>query len=174
MNETRRKRWPWVVGAGLVALLVGGLVAARPVVAQNGPLAWLPAELADRPVVRLIRQQAPKVRELFQQVNLTPDQRAGIKSVLKAHETEIKALARRLKAHHRKVSDLTLATPIDEPAIREAVADAVDDAGEAAVLKARIIHEIMPLLTPGQLLQLGAFREQLNAAIDALLVEGAR
>lgn len=166
---TRRKRW---LAGGALALVLGlGLVlGAGRAMAEPGRLAGLlPPELADRPVGRILKAAAPKLRALRGELDLTPEQWQSIRAVLRSHDTEIRRVARSLRADHQAVAAAVRAETIDEAAIRAATAKMTESLGDAAVLRAQIRQEIAPLLTDAQRDQLEAFVGDLEQTVDEAL-----
>lgn len=163
----------------LATALLGGLavLAWVPAVwaqadAQDGPapgvLETVP-ELQSRPVGRFLAGSLRELRQLRGEVNLTADQRRQLFQAIDAHRPELKQVLGELRQGHRKVMELTWQEEPDEAAIRAAVADLTRAAGDAAVLRAKLLKECRSILTPDQQAKVKAFREgRSKAAGEAL------
>ncbi|MCC7493548.1 MAG: periplasmic heavy metal sensor [Fimbriimonadaceae bacterium] len=164
---TRRKRWLWgltTCGAlGLLALLAGPRVA----LAQEAPrlLELLPDELADRPVLQVLRGSLPKLLRLKREMGMQPEQWTKIKAVLRQHDAELRTAGRAVAQRHQVVSAAVRQEPLDEPAVRRAVAEMNTAVADLAILRARLRAEIKPLLTPAQQQKLETFRTEVEAAV---------
>ncbi len=173
--EHERRRINWPVRCGVATLLLAACLApalwADEPAAKDDPL---PPALAGRPIGRLAHEVLPKLRELRRDLNVQPEQWDAIRGVLKSHDAELRAVGRRLREGHRKVAEAIRAEPLDETAIRAAAADLARNAGDAAVLRARVQREVKPHLTAEQLATLEAFRQQVEQSVDRVLAEPAQ
>lgn len=87
---------------------------------------------------------------LTRHLNLTDAQSQQVKQVLDAHQTEIAAQMQAVKSARETLRQATLASPPDETAIRNAATALGQAAGNAAVLRAQVHAQIVPLLTSDQ------------------------
>src|SRR5262249_1532102 len=83
-------------------------------------------------------------------LELTDDQRAQIKDVLRAHADEIKAQMQASAAARRALYDVVMAQPTDANAIQAAASQVGQTSGDGALLFAKIRTEIDPILTAEQ------------------------
>jgi Spy/CpxP family protein refolding chaperone len=83
-------------------------------------------------------------------LDLTSDQKAQAKNILRAHATEIEAQMTAGRAAHQALQTAVMAQPLDESAIRARAADAGQVHADGAVLLAKIRAEIDPILTADQ------------------------
>ncbi len=83
-------------------------------------------------------------------LELTDDQQAQIKTVLKAHAAEIEAQMAAKRTARQALRQAMLSQPVDEAAIRARAEEGGKVEADGAVLFARIRTEIDPILTPDQ------------------------
>jgi Spy/CpxP family protein refolding chaperone len=83
-------------------------------------------------------------------LDLTDDQRAQVKGVLKNHITEIESQVQAGITARQALHDAINAQPINEPLIRSKALELGAVHAEGAVLFARIRAEVVPLLTADQ------------------------
>jgi Spy/CpxP family protein refolding chaperone len=135
-----------LAGAGAVAL--GGLFAGR-LAAGTAPAFGAPA------FARIARA-----------LDLTDDQKAQIRTILKARATDIQDQMKAGLDARRALHEAILADPIDEAAIRARAADLSRVEANGAVLYAHIRTEVFPILTADQKQKVGEFRQRLQARGD--------
>lgn len=173
--EDQRRRVNWPARCGVATLLLAACLA--PALSADGPAAKedpVPPALAGRPIGRLAHEVLPKLRELRRDMDLQPAQWEAIRGVLKSHDTELRAVGRRLREGHREVAEAIRAEPLDEAAVRAAASDLARAIGDAAVLRARVQREVKPHLTAEQIATLEAFRQQVEQSVDRVLAEPAQ
>jgi len=169
---SRRKLWMIV---GVVSVLAGGVLTgvvgmrAALGAAEEAVTPKLPAFLAERPLGKMLAGGLHRLRQLHDELEVTPQQREQIKAVLQAHRGEIVEVAREIRDEHRELRSVVEAEPVDEAAIREAAADLGEALGDAAVLQARIRSEAITALTPEQVAKLEACRREFDAHVDRAL-----
>ena len=150
----QRIRKSALIGAGILALAIGGLLAGRlsagafPEKAHSG--------LGPRLFGRIARA-----------LDLSDDQKARIKTLLKAHATEIETQMKASATARRAVHDAVLAQPVDEAAIRAAALQLGQVHADGAVLFAKIRLEIQPILTDEQRGKIQSFRERARHRADS-------
>ena len=98
-------------------------------------------------------------------------QKKQIGQALKAHKPEIVAALRALQERHGKLQDAIRADQVDEAAIRAASRSMGDALADAAVLRAKIRHEIRPILTPEQRRKVDQTQEKMRDAAEGALDE---
>ncbi|MEP7132770.1 MAG: Spy/CpxP family protein refolding chaperone [Acidobacteriota bacterium] len=133
-----------VILAGVAALSVAGLFAGRlsaDAFPHHGRGGGIPRMFA-----RMVRF-----------LDLTAEQQAQIKTVLKTHAAEIEAQMAAKQAARQALRQAVLATPIDEATIRQRAAESGKVEADGAVLLARIRAEVDPILTPDQRTKVQAF-----------------
>lgn len=171
MNTSRRRRALLIAGlCGAVA----ALVTPRVVAAQEAAPELGPAELAERPIGRLIREGIPKLRRLRSELALTPAQWQEIRGVLNRHDAELREVGKRLREQHREVAEASRVEPLDEARLRATVAELTPVLADAAVLKAKVWAEIKTKLTTEQQETLRTFRQEMEVTIDRILAGPAR
>ncbi len=136
-----------VLGAVIVALAAGGLLAGRfsaGAFPREGHSGFGP-----RIFGRIARD-----------LELSGDQKARIKTILKSHATEIESQMKASAAARQAVHDAVLAQPVDEAAIRAAAASLGQVHADGAVLFAKVRTEVDPILTDDQRAKIQKFRER--------------
>ena len=93
-------------------------------------------------------------------LDLSAEQKARIKTILKAHASEIETQMKASAAARQAVHDAVLAQPVDEAAIRSAAASLGQVHADGAVLFAKIRTEAEPILTDDQRAKIQKFRER--------------
>jgi Spy/CpxP family protein refolding chaperone len=162
-------RKPVLMAAAAIALAVAGLLAGRlsadafPHGARSG------GDHALRVFARIARA-----------LDVSDDQKAEIKNVLKSHASEIEAQMRAGSSARRALHDAVITRPSDEDAIRSLAEELGRVQGDGAVLFARIRTEIDPILTSEQKQKIRSFRDHLRsrsgsaaAAFDAWIRDGS-
>ena len=139
-------------GAAAAAILFGGLWAGR---LAAGPLGHARNFSADRIFARVADR-----------LDLSDSQRDQIKGVLKGHKDAILTNIRSVRAARLALRRAIEAETIDEGAIRRKAADLGRAEGEAAVLRAQIKAEILPVLNDDQKEKLAAFRSHAEGTGD--------
>lgn len=157
-----RKSMRWTLALTLVAALtVCGVREVRAQVGHGGG-----------PLRHLAMQILPVVRQAHSDMNLTAEQHQQIRAILASRWPEIQASLKAVKAAHKRVLDLSVADKVDEAAIRQAVAAGTEAVADAAVLRANVMHQILPLLTPAQRERAAATRSQISGIIDNAIEHG--
>jgi Spy/CpxP family protein refolding chaperone len=140
----RQLRRSALVAAGVVALAVAGMFAGR-LSADAFPHSGHGGSLP-RMFGRIARA-----------LDLTADQQAQIKNVLRGHAAEIETQMTAGRSARQALHQALMAQPTDEATIRARAADLGKVQGDGAVLFARIRTEVDPILTPAQRDKLQAF-----------------
>jgi protein CpxP len=104
----------------------------------------------------------------LKQLDLTDDQQARIKAVLRARADEFHEILDRLKAEHEAVREISDQETLDEAAIRDRVRQAADPLGDLAVLHARAHQEIATVLTPEQRQKAEALRQEMRSHMQEM------
>jgi protein CpxP len=104
----------------------------------------------------------------LRQLDLTDDQQARIKGVLRSHADEFHQILDRLKAEHEAVREMSDQETVDEAAIRDRVRQAADPLGDLAVLHARAHQEIATILTPEQRQKAKALRQEMRSHMQEM------
>lgn len=151
---TIRKTILVVAAAGMVA--AGGLFAGRLFAGSlSGGPGWVGEHSAPRMFGRLART-----------LDLSSDQKAQIKSVLRSHAAEIEAQMSAGATARRSLHDAIKAQPMDEAAIRARAAEVGAVHADAAVLFAKIRAEILPILTADQQQKLQSLDERMRSRVS--------
>jgi len=152
--STQNIRRSALILAGAVVLAVGGVIAGR--VAAG--------------VLPGASPGAPGPQRLFSRISraleLTDDQQARAKGILKSHADEIETQLKAVSAARRALFDAMQARPVDEAAIRQRALDLGRVHGDGGVLFAKIRTEIEPILTDDQKTKLDQYREKMRGRGD--------
>jgi protein CpxP len=143
-----------VVGLAIAALAAGGLLAGRlsaGAFPQGGH-----SEFGPRVFGRVARA-----------LDLSSDQKARIKTILKTHGSEIETQMKASATARQAVHDAVLAQPVDETAIRAAAARLGQVHADGAVLFAKIRTEVQPILTDDQKAKIQSFRDRASHRADS-------
>jgi Spy/CpxP family protein refolding chaperone len=143
-----------LLGLAVAALAVGGLLAGR-ISAGAFPQAGH-SEFGLRVFGRIAHA-----------LDLSGDQKARIKAVLKAHGSEIETQIKASAAARQAVHDAVLAQPVDEGAIRAAAARLGQVHADGAVLFAKVRTEVEPILTDEQRAKIQKFRARAIRKADS-------
>jgi len=142
--------------AAAVAILVGGVWAGR---LAAGPLGhgrhFSPQRIFARIADRL---------------DLSDIQRDQVKDVLKSHKNEILASIQAVWSSRLALRKAIDADSMDEGAIRARAADLGKAEADAAVLRAQLRAELLPILNDEQKQKLAAFRTNVEGSGDRLVV----
>lgn len=142
-----------LVVAGVAALAAAGLFAGR-LSADAFPHGGR-GDFAPRMFARMSRF-----------LDLTEDQQARVKTVLKAHAAEIEVQMAAKRGARQALRQAMLAQPVDEAAIRALAAEGGKVEADGAVLFARIRTEIDPILTAEQRTKVQTFASQARRRRD--------
>ncbi|HKF44524.1 MAG TPA: Spy/CpxP family protein refolding chaperone [Thermoanaerobaculia bacterium] len=145
-----------LIAAGIVVLGIAGLVAGR---LSAGAF---PGHGKGDPAFRMFHHMA-------EALDLTDDQKAKIKEVLKAHAAEIEAQMRASATARRALHQATLADSTDESAIRAAAQSLGAVQGDSALLIAKVRKEVDPILTDDQKTKLRQLRENARSRSDSTI-----
>jgi Spy/CpxP family protein refolding chaperone len=91
-----------------------------------------------------------RMNMLFDELELTSDQRAGLKQLFKEHRKDIQPLMEEVRAKGMALKELVLAETPDEAAIRKSSADLGNAIADAAVQASALAREARSILTPEQ------------------------
>jgi Spy/CpxP family protein refolding chaperone len=138
--------------AAAAAILFGGLWAGR---IAAGPLGHGRRFSADRVFARIADR-----------LDLSDSQRDQIKGILKGHKDAILQNIGSVRAARLGVRQAIEANPVDESGIRRKAAELGRAEGEAAVLRAQIKAEILPVLNDDQKEKLAEFRSRAEGTGD--------
>lgn len=111
----------------------------------------------------------PFLAERLAQLGVTDAQKDQIHAILRKHQPVTEPMIRKLVAERRVLREMIHAETVDEKAIRRQVARVAEVAGDLAVERARVAHEIRPVLTDEQLARLAEMGDDVDARIDAFI-----
>lgn len=138
-------------------------------------VAWAlgPEDGADRgpraKIAEMIRDRMVRVGELHRDLDVTDEQRAEIRGIVRDHRDELRPAMRGVLEHKRALRNAVLADRPDEAAIR-AEADALGDAiGDAAVAISKVTGEARVVLTPEQLSLIEKAMSENRQAVDEFI-----
>jgi protein CpxP len=107
---------------------------------------------------------------IMDRLNLTDAQRAQVKSIVQAHQTDIKAVGDRAWAAHQALEAAISADTVNEATIRARSGDVATVEADMAVMRAQIRAEVWQILTPEQQQQ----AKTLQAAMEQRMQNGRR
>jgi len=90
------------------------------------------------------------VDHMAQRLNLTDAQTQQVRQILDSRQAQMTAQLQALKSARQALHQATMATPVDEGAIRNAAQALAQAEGDAALLHAQIHAQILPLLNADQ------------------------
>ena len=159
-----------MIGACIFAAVAAVGLGAKAAMADGAPAAVAQAdEPGHRPLRNFINGQIGRLMTLRSEMDLTPEQRRQIKTIVQSHRKEIADVAKPLIEKHRALRDATLAPTMDEKAIRAAAEEMGKSIGDAAVLAAKIKAQVRAVLKPDQLQKLEEFRKHADQATDEFI-----
>jgi Spy/CpxP family protein refolding chaperone len=129
----------FLLAAGIATLSGLSLLAGELTAHPAGDASSTAAGWAPRPFRRAVRR-----------LDLSDDQQAKIRGILKTHADEILAQRKAGTDSRRALHAAQIAQPFDENAIRDRAKDLGAVRADGAVLFAKIRSEIWPILTPDQ------------------------
>jgi protein CpxP len=141
--------------AAAAAILVGGVWTGR---LAAGPLGHGRHFSAQRIFARIADR-----------LDLSDTQRDQVKDVLKSHRNEILASIQAVRASRQALRKTIDADSVDEGAIRARAADLGKAEADAAVLRAQLRAELLPILNDEQKQKLAAFRTHVEGTGDNLV-----
>lgn len=141
--------------------LLGSSLAVAPVVGAAKAAAAGPF---------LVLRVVHAVKERAEALNITPAQKAEIKSVVRAHTSELRAAANRAFEARMAVADAIHQDSVDEGLIRQRVQEAASAQADLAVLRAKVRAEARGVLTPSQRQGADQIREYVKSAVYQLRI----
>jgi Spy/CpxP family protein refolding chaperone len=108
----------------------------------------------------------PRFARIAKVLDLSDDQKAQVKTILRSHSAEIQAQLKAGQDARRSLHDAILTDPIDEATIRARAADLSKVEGDGAILYAKVRAEIFPLLRDDQKQKIVDFRAKMRAKGD--------
>ena len=142
-----------LVLAAAAALAVGGLFAGR---LFAGSMPGGPGDRSPRHMFGRIARS----------LDLSDDQKAQIKSILRSHASEIQSQMAVAAEKRRTLRDAIHGQPVAEAAIRAAAQEVGRVHADGAVLFARVRAEVLPVLTADQKQKLQSFEEKMKGRGD--------
>jgi Spy/CpxP family protein refolding chaperone len=150
----RQVRKSFLIAAGVAALAALGLVAGR--ISAGAMPGGGHRDFALRMFSHMSRA-----------LELSEDQKARVKDILRAHAAEIEAQMKASGAARRALHQSVLAQPPDEDAIRSAARQLGSVQGDSAVLFSKIRAEVDPVLTDAQREKVRQFRDRAKSRTDS-------
>jgi Spy/CpxP family protein refolding chaperone len=155
----------------LLAGIVLGLVAAAPVEAQRGSSGRRGGGEQDRAELeQRVRMQMGRMME--RRLGLTQEQATALSDVVQGFDERRREMRRSEQAARRRVEALLLEGGEDDTEARELLARMADLRQQEAALFAEEQEALLDVITPIQVLQMQALREQIGQRIRALRGRG--
>ena len=153
-------RFKTTIAAGAAALMLAG--AAPLLLAQDQPQPPQQRQRRGGPGVDGPRGMRGGPGMEFRGLDLTDDQRAQLRKIREARQSEFKAAGEKLGAARQGMRALIEADSINESAIRSKSQDVAAAEAEMAILNAKVRAESMQILTSEQQAKLKEMRGQMK------------
>jgi Spy/CpxP family protein refolding chaperone len=145
-----------LIAAGLTVLGLAGLLAGR---VSAGAMSG-----------RGHRDSATRMfKHISEALDLSQDQKAQVKQVLKSHATEIEAHMKALSDARKALRQAATADAPDESAIRSAAQSLGWVQGDGALLFAKVRAEVVPILSDDQRVKLRQIRDRARGRADSAI-----
>lgn len=99
-------------------------------------------------------------------LNLSDAQKNQLRSIAEARQAEAQTTGQRVQAARQALNAAITSTTLNEGAVRQAAADLATVEADAAVLRSRVYHEALAVLTGEQQAQLTQMRAQRQARMQ--------
>jgi protein CpxP len=113
------------------------------------------------------------LQQLAQRLNLTDDQKAQIKTILRAEKDTLKPLLGQLHTARKKLRAAIQAGDANETSVRAASAQVAAVEADLAVERMKIYGKIAPILTNEQRQQISDFRRRADDVTDQAITHAA-
>lgn len=152
-----------IICSTTLVLAVAVLLGCRSLYAQDRPVNQLRSALTHE-------DKAGFVHLLLDltDLNITADQKAGMKAVFKKYWGEAKPVLKELNASRIELREVIRATPFDEQQIREAVYKRATAEADLAVIRGKLSAEVRTLLTPDQKQKIHAIMDKVDQRIQSV------
>lgn len=115
----------------------------------------------------LVRTIAMDLLDFRSKAGITDEQKSQIKEIVQSHKPEIVAQLQKGKDARRAMQAAVEATGPESTEALKAADGVADAARSRALLTAKVMSEIRPVLTPEQLSLAKSTRDQIEAVVDA-------
>jgi Spy/CpxP family protein refolding chaperone len=139
----------------------------------SGVASWSRFPLANTPLARTISGCIGRLMVLRSELNVTAQQQAQIRDVLKSHRSQIAVTVQSVREKRTALRDAVLSGKADEAQIRTAANELGSAIADAAVKASKLRNEIAPILTEDQRHMIGKFLKDNDAAVDKFLENAA-
>ncbi len=157
-----------------VGLVLAGILGGM---AVGGPAgvgaAHLGSRLAESPLGKLVSGNLGRWLVLRSELNVSDEQKAQIRETLVSHKPEIARAAKGVWAQRTALREAVLSGQ-DEAAVRKAADELGKSIGDAAVLAAKVVGQLKPILTEQQRQQIKATRADCDQAVERFLTQAAQ
>jgi len=162
-----RGRTKWIVTAVVVSSLAGAAVfstawSGEALSGMRGPGLFGPG----RPLLRCIQGAMAKLKSLRGELNLSPEQKIEVVTILKGYRSDIAKAIRKVHAARKSVMGAVRADKVDQAAIRRAARGLADALGDAAVLRAEVRRDVRAVLDSQQLAKVDAVIAEIEKSVD--------
>ena len=152
--------------AGILA--IGGALPSRATGTEAGDPFVQPG-LPGHPLRTLASTAVRHFLNFRNETPLSAEQKQAIAGIVKSHADEIRAQVRKGAEARRGMATVAEAQGGDASATKAAAEKVGAAARDRALLAARILGEVRPLLTPDQVSRIQAARTELESMLDAAL-----
>ena len=154
----------------LLALALVGVIGTG-ALAAGGKTGFGSGKWADGPLGKLLGGQIGRMMVLRSELNVTDEQKEKIHAIIAGKKKEILPVAKGVWAKRVALRDAVLADKPDEAAIRKAADELGKAIGDAAVLGAKVVGEVKPVLTAEQRERIKKFHDECESATEKFFVE---
>lgn len=119
------------------------------------------------PVFKMMMTNLARLIVLKSELGITNEQRAKIKSALRAHGEEVRVAAKSIVEHKRALREAVLNQ--NETDIKKASAELGTAITNAALLASKVVSQVRPTLTPEQIDKITKFRTATDKERDLWL-----
>ena len=157
-----------VLGSAIVVSAAVSVSAGPVEAAHRG--SWR-AELADKPLGKMIMARIGRALVLRSELDVTSDQRDQIRGIVKSNKTEIAAAIKPIVESRRALRDAVLSESANESDIRAAADKLGKDIGDAAVRLAPVVEKVRSVMSDEQLDKIREFKDANRTGVDQWLKE---
>jgi protein CpxP len=114
------------------------------------------------------------IRARLAELGITPEQRTQLREACQRQWPTAQPLLTQVVAQRRALRDLVRAEKFDEAAIRAQAAKVAAVEADLAVVRAKLVADVRPILTPAQIEKVHELRDAADDRLDAALARAAK
>ena len=162
-----------MVIAGALGLAAIGTGQQRVAAQSPSVVAEACAQIADTPLGKHVTGTIGRLLVLRSELDVTAEQRARIRATVLVHMPEIAEVAQGMLKKWQTLGDTVLAEEVDEKAIRAAADEFGATLGDAAIARAKLVHQVRGELSDEQIDAIKEFRAEQLRSVERLLEQVA-